>query len=370
MRGALSAGSQLLLACMVTVEAGATAQAATPSTRVYAAVASYTDTEGPPKATAALQNILRKVQAFYAEGSGGQHAFVGEIHPMPLELPQARPEGKCTLPDPSALSTALIGAGVSLKPYHALALVVPASAQGCNGGVQTFFRHREADGSVRSIPLAVLWSLTDRFIAHGIVHTHGVGHAKALVCPKASLAAHCTTKEYGNAWDLMGNGSFQMLSAPLRVHMGWTEPVVHHGGAAVYTIGAATRVGGLPTAVQVPLPFNGDEAVKVQQPLSLWIEYRPPLGFDQRMGSTRFANFANGAMLNVTGAWQGKVARSGQTVSCPATSPCLIDSTPDTSSHKDAGVVVGRTWTEPFSGTQVTVESRTETTLTFSVSVP
>jgi hypothetical protein len=40
--------------------------------------------------------------------------------------------------------------------------------------------------------------------------------------------------------------------------MGWTEPVVHPDGRATYTIAAATRPGGLPTAVRVPLPFEGD----------------------------------------------------------------------------------------------------------------
>jgi hypothetical protein len=88
------------------------------------------------------------------------------------------------------------------------------------------------------------------------------------------------------------------------------------------------------------------------------------------MASPRFVNFATGAMLNVTGVWQRKGDRAGRMVSCPVTSPCLVDTVPETGKFHDAGLVVGRTWTEPFSGTQVTVESRTETTLTFTVSVP
>lgn len=337
---------------------------------VYAVVARYADTPSNPKASAHLRRILDDVQAFYKEGSGGRHAFVGDLHPVVLELPQARPAGSCRLPDPAVLSAALVLAGISLKDRHALALVVPASAEGCRGGVQTTFRHREADGSTRVVPLAVSWSLTDRFIAHEILHTHGLGHAKTLVCPGAALAADCTTKEYGNVWDLMGNGSFQMLSAPLRTHIGWTEPVVHAGGRATYTISAATRPGALPTAVQVRLPFDGDEKVRVMQPMSLWIEYRPPLGFDGRMASPRFVNFATGAMLNVTGAWQRQGGGTDSGVSCPVRSPCLVDTVPETGKFHDAGLAVGRTWTEPFSGTQVKVDSRTETTLTVTVSAP
>jgi hypothetical protein len=369
-RDAARAARQLLRAVAVLICAAGDAQAAGASTRVFAAVASYADTGASARGPTSLRKHLQTLSDFYAEGSGGTHDFVGSVHPQTLAIDRPRPGGKCRLPDPALLSAALRDAGVSLKGYHALALVVPASAGGCSGGVQTAFRHREADGSVRSIPLAVSWSFTSRFIAHEILHTHGLGHAKALACHKASLAASCRTREYGNTWDVMGNGSYQMLSAPLRTHMRWTEPVMHADGRARYTIGAATRPGGLPTAVRVRLPFEGDGAVRILQPLSLWIEYRPPLGFDGRMASPRFVNFATGAMLNVTGAWQRKGDRAGRMVSCPVTSPCLVDTVPETGKFHDAGLVVGRTWTEPFSGTQVTVESRTETTLTFTVAVP
>ncbi|NWG74287.1 MAG: hypothetical protein HXY24_06720 [Rubrivivax sp.] len=339
------------------------------STQVLGVVAAYTDASRGVGGPAQLRKVLLALRAFYAEGSGGAHEFVGDVHPGIVQLAQARPVGKCRLPDGSVLSAALRDAGIGLEHYHALALVVPASTGGCNGGLQTTFLHREADGTTRRVPLAVSWSMTDRFIAHEIVHTHGIGHAKTLVCPGASVAAACKTGEYGNVWDLMGNGKFQMLSAPLRTRMGWIEPVIHPGGQATYTIGAATRPDDLPTAVQVRLPFSGNDAVKVLQPLSLWVEYRAPFGFDKPMGSPRF-NFAQGAMVNLTGSWQTTTGRSSRLVSCPSASPCLLDMTPQTPKFKDAALLVGQTFTEPFSGTRLRVESRSETTLTFTVTVP
>jgi hypothetical protein len=342
------------------------------ATKVYGIVANYTDTAsfrgGPEK----LRRILRTVGAFYAEGSDGAHKFTAEVHSTVVELPQSRPAGKCQRPDQGVLSAALRNAGISLTGFHALVLVVPPSAQGCPGGVQTAFRHVETDGTVRRVPLAVSWSLTDRYLAHEIVHTHGVGHANSLVCPKASLAVKCTIREYGNSWDLMGHdgGSLRMISAPLRTHMGWTESFVHSSGRATYTIGAATKAGGLPTAVQVRLPFAGNDAVRVGQPLTLWIEYRAPYGFDKRMASSRFGGFATGAMVNLTGSWQGAVRTRTRTLACPLTSPCLLDMTPQTPAFADAVLAVGQTWNEPFTGTQITVQSRTETTLTVSVASP
>jgi hypothetical protein len=44
--------------------------------------------------------------------------------------------------------------------------------------------------------------------------------------------------------------------------------------------------------------------------------------------------------------------------------------TPQTGTFNDAGLVVGQTWTEPLTGTQITVDSRTETTLTVTVVAP
>ena len=152
--------------------------------------------------------------------------------------------------------------------------------------------------------------------------------------------------------------------------MGWTEPFVHRSGRATYTIGAATRSGGLPTAVEVRLPFEGSGDAVVRQPLTLWIEYRAPFGFDTRMASTRVQGFSTGAMVNLTGSWQATARNRARNVACPLASPCLLDMTPQTPGFNDAVLAVGQTWTEPFTGTQITVDSRTETTLTVTVFSP
>jgi hypothetical protein len=341
-------------------------------TRVYAVVGTYTDTRAFKQGPQKLSTILSKVRDYYAEGSGGAHEFAYEVRPTILELAQTRPQGRCQLPDMARLSATLRDAGITLEGFHALVLIVPPSALGCPGGVQTALRMHGADGPMRTVPLAVSWSLTQRYIAHEIIHTHGLGHANSLVCRQATLAANCKTREYGNVWDLMGHdaASFEMISAPLRARMGWAEPIVHVAGRASYTIGAATRSGGLPTGIAVRLPFAGNEFVKVGRALTLWIEYRAPFGFDKRMARSRYAGFATGAMVNLTGAWQGTVGTKIRTVVCPPTSPCLLDMNPQTSSFDDAGLAVGQSWTEPFTGTRITVESHTETTLTVSVSTP
>lgn len=340
------------------------------TTRVLGVVVNYADTAQFRSGPEALRKILRRVGAFYAEGSGGTHALAADVHPTALGLTQARPEGKCQLPDRDGLSRALADAGIGMRGYQALVLVVPPSKLGCPGGVQTAFRHQEADGSPRTVPLAVAWSLSERYIAHEILHTHGLGHANALRCRKMALAADCTVREYGNSWDLMGfdGGGFHMTSAPQRIALGWTKAFVHEGGQATYTVAAATRPQGRPTAVEVRLPFAGNDATKVMQPLALWIEYRPPHGFDRRLA--RFENFAAGAMVNLTGSWQHGSGNKARSVDCPQRAPCLLDLSPETPGFGDAGLAVGRSWTEPFTGTRITVQSRTDDSLTVSVSGP
>jgi hypothetical protein len=339
------------------------------TTKIYAINATYPGMKPAHQAQQRLGKILHRVQDFFAEGSGGRHALVAEVHPATLELPQARPVGKCRPPDKDQLSATLRDHRIALTGYEALLLIVPPSTLGCPGGVQTTFRHREPDGTTRTVPLAISWSLTERYIAHEIVHTHRIGHANALMCGKASLAADCKTREYGNHWDLMGfDGSgFQMISAPLRARMGWTEPVVHVRGQATYTLGAATRAAGLPTALEVVLTIADDGPMELRWPLSLWIEYRAPFGFDQRM--TR-RSFATGAMVNLTGAWQATVRNRTRQVACPPASPCLLDLHPQTHTFNDAALEVGETWTEPFTGTRITVDARTDTTLTVTVLSP
>ncbi len=342
------------------------------STKVYAVTSTYIDTRSFKSGPEKLYRVLGKVRDYYAEGSGGAHEFLFKVRPTTLELLQTRPSGKCQLPDKAKLSTALSDAGITLDGYQALVLIVPPSALGCPGGIQTAFAHPRADGSVRAVPLAIAWSLTERYIAHEILHTHGLGHANTLVCRKASLAVNCKTREYGNVWDLMGHDAagFEMLAAPLRVRMGWTEPILHVSGRATYTIGAATKARGLPTTVAVKLPFAGSETIKLREPLTLWIEYRAPHGFDSRMARSRYVGFAEGAMVHLTGSWQGSAGNKTRKVSCPLTSPCLLDANPQTATFDDAGLGVGQSWTEPFTGTRLTVESHTDTTLTVRVSTP
>lgn len=344
----------------------------TRSTKVYGVVANYTDTRSFPGGPEKLRRILRTARSFHAEGSGGAHDLVAEVHPVLLQLPQARPPGRCQRPDTAALSAALREAGIDLGGRHALVLVVPPSAQGCPGGVQTVFRHVEADGITRAVPLAVSWSLTERYVTHEIVHTYGVGHANSLSCRKATLAADCRVREYGNAWDLMGHdgGGLRMISAPIRAYLGWTRPLVHEAGRATYTIGAATKAGGLPTAVEVRLPRAGGDAVKVQTPLALWVEYRAAYGFDTRMARARGGGFPGGAMVNLTGSWRSGTGDKARTIVCARTAPCLLDMTPSTPTFGDAALAVGQTWTHPFTGTRITVDGRTDTTLTVTVSSP
>lgn len=341
-------------------------------TKVYAVAAAYSDIQPFKRGPERLRRILDRLRAYYAEGSGGTHELVAEVHPTVLDLGQARPAGRCQLPDRAALSTRLNEAGIVLDGQDALVLVVPPSAGGCPGGVKTGFVHRDAAGRARQLPLAIAWSLTERYIAHEILHTHGLGHANALACRGVALAAHCKLREYGNAWDLMGQdgGGYQMISAPMRARMEWTEPVLHASGRATYTIGAATRPGGLPTAVEVVLPFRGSDALHVRWPLSLWIEARAPFGSDQRLGRLRRVNFTTSAMVHLTGAWQVVTDTRRPPVTCPPTAPCLLDMTPETGGFGDAGLPVGRSWTDPFSGTQITVDARTETTLTITVTSP
>lgn len=333
---------------------------------VLGVVAAYTDKTWSATAPAKLQRLLQQTDAFYSEGSGGRHRLAITTHPAVLTIDQPRPLRRCAAPDPELLGQAMTRAGIDLVRYEKIVLVVPASAQGCNGGVATWFSHSR-NGKGMRLPVAISWSLTDRFVMHEYGHTDGLGHATSISCGSVVIGKRCTIKTYGNVWDAMGNGSTQTFNVVFRSHLAWIDPIVHTTGTATYQVGPAYAPGPLPSGIEVRLPSPRPNTITVEQPMSLWIEWRKPMGFDSGAART---NFQAGAMINVTGQWSGVIDAVTYHQSCVGTNPCLLDMTPGDSNHRNGGLEVGKEWIDENTGVLVRVSARSETSLTVTVSIP
>jgi hypothetical protein len=311
-----------------------------------------------------LSKILAKHVAFVAEGSGGRHVVKATTHQATLTLLQKRPAGKCIGPTQTAMENAFLAAGIDVGRADRLAIFVPSSTAGCNGGVAGAYSFLRPDGTRKRMPTAISWSMTDRFILHELGHTYGLGHASSVSCGSTVLAPRCTVREYGNTLDTMGNGAIQTFNAYFRQRMGWITPVVHAGGTATYRLGPAYTTGELPNALAIILPAPGDDSpFKVSGQLTLYVEWRKASGFDSPM--ERRANFGRGAMVNVVGAWRD-ASPSGR-VSQTACAPCLLDMTPGDRDFRNGALLAGSTWTDEYSGATLTVDSIEGNVMTVTV---
>lgn len=338
------------------------------TTKVIGMVVQYLDAPRSVTMISALSATLftsRKSTAkFFAEGSQGKHILTGTVHPTVLTLQQTRPIGKCLRPNHTAVLNAALAAGINFSEYTHAVLIAPKSSLGCNGGVAVRLSYPGG-----YLPMAVAYGAGENGIAHEILHGFSLGHANRITCGADVIGIRCTTTEYGNRFDVMGDQYLWTTQGAFRTKLGWITPIVHTAGRATYTIGAAANPGALPSAIKVQVPQNAN-GIQMLDQWSLWIEYRAPFGFDSGMGGERYVNFATGAYINLTGYGTGEIAGKKYSWVCQQRSPCLLDLTPGDGNYYNGGLVVGRTWVEKFSGTSITVDSRTDTTLTVTVSTP
>lgn len=355
----------ILMGCGLAIQSFAAPQVK----RVLTVAVGYQNAKQPLSSAATLQNIFygsKGIRDYYLESSRGDLVLEVNVIP-PITLAMDRLTGKCSWPR-SQVEAALRAAGHNLESYDILAIVMMPPTTGCNGG-----------GAFSGTPnIALSWSFNGMILAHEMGHNLGLGHANSIACldpttnkRSTMLIGRCDVTAYGNRMDLMAAQSFGSLSSTFRQMLGWSEPIIHSGGTASYTIGTIHGDGQLPTAVRIPLPNSTDPRVRTVSQRQLWIEYRQPIGFDAQKYSIMPRNY-EGALVNITGQWQVSIPGTTRfyNVFCSAQHPCLLDMTPETLNHGDAALAVGKSWTDPLSGVTITVVERTPESLTITVVSP
>jgi hypothetical protein len=189
-------------------------------------------------------------------------------------------------------------------------------------------------------------------IAHEMGHNFGLLHAASVRCA-GSIGGSCTVSEYGDPFDTMGNQSAMHYNAMQKAKLNWiasSSVVTHAGGAATYTLSPIEAAGGTTYAVKIPTG-SGNR--------TYWLEFRQPLGFDA--GLSTVPN--NGAQIRVASPFE--TLCSG----CDGWSDDtqLLDMTPSTSAFSDAALVVGKTFSDPAYGVNISVLSATASALTLQV---
>lgn len=333
---------------IVTIEAGRDtaadreAPAIAGTTQVLVMLIKYADTATEPYTRDAITSTMftgaSSVANYYREASYGKHTLAGTVTPW-LKATFNRPT-TCDYSKVSGEATRLAGlAGYTMAAYQKYVFVFP-SLPGCGwmglGGGAYAWINQAASTLV---------------IGHELGHTFGLSHAASLSCTNGGVRSvvdgTCTRSEYGDGYEIMGNGRAAHFNAPHKEDLGYIDAAslkVHKGGTATYTLSPIEVAGGATYAVKVPASAQR----------TYYLEWRQPVGFDAGLPT----GVTNGVLVHTAYPSENY---------CDT---CLLDMTTATATHGDAALPVGQTYTDAKTSTSFRVVSQTASALTVSVTSP
>jgi hypothetical protein len=274
------------------------------------------------------------VSAYFRESSWskldlrGRDRADGDVHGY-LEIPA---DTGCW-GEETAGRAAAQAAGIDLGRFDKVTFLLDGAARACGYGGWAWI-----GGQVN---VNVYPGYAREIAYHELGHTFGLLHAHSLVCrtgdgrytPIEADGSTCTTEEYGDQFDAMGNAYNGMqFSANNKAALGWigASGVTTVTGSGTYPIAASEIETGRPQNLRVPI---SDGAYYD-------IDFRRPYG---RHWDAKVADYP--ALMN--GVTIRRVDASGLS---------LVDTTPD-GDVNDAALQTGRTFTDAAHGIAIRTES-------------
>jgi hypothetical protein len=300
------------------------------------------NTTQPYTPTYASDETFTKNSNFFLENSFGQTWFTGHVAGW-FTLPISSTCDLTTIA--SYANKAASNAGVNLSNYQRFVYAFPSASCGWWGTAYVGGTQAWISGGYR---LAVL--------SHELGHLLGLYHSHSLNCRPSVDTGTCSTAEYGDTLDMMGNpnnfegGDFNAFQ---KERLGWlnngsSPPILTVQSNGSYTITPYEAQGSTTKALKVFRSKNASTG------LTTWyyVEYRQALGFDSFLAN--YSNITHGVVLHLG------------TDSSP-NSGDLLDLTPSTTSWMDVALDTGLTFTDPNTGTSFTTVSTSSTGATVSV---
>lgn len=191
-------------------------------------------------------------------------------------------------------------------------------------------------------------------VRHELGHNLGLLHAKYIYCGANVFpeSGSCTTNEYGDLYDVMGNGRGH-FNGPHKESLGW----FNQGDIQTITTDGSYTIAPIET-----LP-NGvaKKALKLQRTASdyLYIEYRQPLGFDSGLDYSGTSNVFQGVLLHIP-----------YTLYSNTSGTYLVDATPPSDSQAlTSALTVGQSVVDPLTRASFRTVSISPTEAVVSVDV-
>jgi len=301
------------------------------------------DRSKPWNASTVSNVIFNQSNAYHSQNSFGQTTLSGNVF------------GYYTLPinktcNTFAVAQAAIAAAdpaVNFLNYTNIVFAGPISGCGWTG-FATIGPTVNSTGE-GAVTVGNLWlaTMTAAVVSHELGHNMGLRHANFYDCGLAPIAASCSSIEYGDNFDIMGNHTnMGHTNAGNKELLGIFGPenvlnlsAVGSGGSGTYTLAPIESASTQPQMIRIRRSGSS----------YLTIEYRQRIGYDTVFS----AAVLDGALIHVVAAGQTHV----------------VDMTPsEPNSGSDVTLEAGRTFTDPGIAT-VTVLSSTASALTLEVQI-
>jgi chitodextrinase len=326
------------------VEVVKAAKAATGTKNVAVLMINFTNDASKPYTADTVRGVMftnpNSIAEYFSEQSYGKLTVTGNVfgwYAIPYDN-----SGCLYSTWASAARSAATAAGVNLAGYTNIVYVFPRTTS-CGWAGLAYMPGSDsfANGYMQ---LSVE--------GHELSHNFGVHHANSYRCTSGStpvfVSGTCTSTEYGDPFSIMGGAQTRHSVNWHLGQMGWfgAGDTVTATASGTYTIGAAELSSSVPKAVRVAR--SGGKY--------FYLEYRRPFG-------TSFDNFTSSdpAVNGVT----IRLAPDYPTI----TQSQLLDTTPSTSSFTDAPLAVGKSVTDPDTGTTFTTQTVSSTAATVAISL-